>query len=258
MNSKIVETAKAWSELGSNYASSEVHKQGPSLFKLLELARANPNDTCLDIGTGTGHTAAALAKTAKYVYGLDPSVGMRQAATELYSGISNLEFVDGTSENTNYPNNHFDIVTARHTLHHHPSMPKTLTEIKRVLKPGGRLIIVDEITPNSELNDWYHELEITRDPTHIRSYYLSEWQEFINSAGLKWIVGDAKTSYQLDIEKWIMRMKPSPEQANKVRQLFAEASPLAKTVFNIQYKDGLALSFKIPMAVILAVKPETN
>ena len=255
MNTKIFETAKAWSDLGSNYANSEVHKLGPSLYKLIELARANSNDTCLDIGTGTGHTAAALAKTAKQVYGLDPSVGMRQAAIKSYGNISNLEFVDGTSENTNFPDNYFDIVTARHTLHHHPSMPKTLAEIKRILKPGGRLIIVDEITPIPEVNDWYHELEITRDPTHIRSYYFSEWQEFINSSGLKWIVGDTKTSYHLDAEKWIIRMKPNPEQAKRVRQLFAEASPLAKTIFDIQYQDGKATSFKMPMAVILAIKP---
>lgn len=258
MTTSIEKTAASWSKLGSNYAESTVHKSGPSMAKLIQLARPNSTDLCLDIGTGTGHTAAELAKYAHKVYGLDPSNGMRQAAIEHYGGISNLEFVDGTSEKTNFADNSFDIVTARHTLHHHPSMSKTLAEIYRILKPNGRFVLVDEITPKEELNDWYHQLEITRDPTHVRSYYLSEWQRFITNASLDWIAGDSQTTYQLDIEKWIIRMNPSQEQADKVQQIFLEASSLAKTIFNIKYKDGKALSFKMPMAVILAVKPINN
>lgn len=258
MANNISQTAASWSKLGSNYATSIVHKSGPSMPKLIQLLRPNNKDLCLDIGTGTGHTAAELAKYAHKVYGLDPSDGMRLAAENLYRDIDNLSFVPGNSETTNFPDNHFDIVTARHTLHHHPSMPKTLAEIYRILKPNGRFVLVDEITPSSEVNDWYHQLEVTRDPTHVRSYYLSEWQDFLEDAGFNWIVGDSKTSYQLDIEKWINRMEPSKEQANNVRQLFLNASDLEKEIFNIQINNNIAISFNIPMAIILAVKPFRN
>lgn len=253
--SSIEQTANAWSNLGQNYASSAPHKSGPSISKLLALARAQKDDICLDVGTGTGHTAAALAPFVKEVYGLDPSEGMRKAAEEIYGDIGNLKFVAGSSETTGFPDNHFDIVTARHTLHHHPNIGKTMLELKRILKPGGRLIIVDEVTPNTEVDDWYHELEITRDPTHFRAYYLHEWHSFVTNAGLNWIIGDSETRYTLDCESWIARMNPRPEQAEAVRTLFRTASDAAKTTFKIAYENGEAVSFSMPMAIILATKP---
>jgi SAM-dependent methyltransferase len=179
---------------------------------------------------------------------------MRQAAQESYGYLKNVRFVEGTSEATHFPDNTFDLVSARHTLHHHPNIAKTLVELHRVLKPGGRLVIVDEITPSEAVNDWYHRLEIIRDPTHIRAYFLREWQSFITSAGLTWIVGDDQTRYPIDTETWILRQNPSPEQAETVRQLLREASEVAKKTFAILYQNGTALSFEMPMAVILALK----
>jgi ubiquinone/menaquinone biosynthesis C-methylase UbiE len=252
----IQQTAEAWSKLGDNYAASNVHKFGPSLAKLIALARPNEHDVCLDIGTGAGHTAAALAQSAKKVYGLDPSEGMRKAAQETYGHLPNLEFVPGSSEATGFPDDTFDIVTARHTLHHHPSMPRTLTEVKRVLKPNGRLVIVDEITPEKSANDWYHRLEVTRDPTHLRAYYVDEWKAFTKGVGLTWILGDTETVYHLEIESWIARMKPSAAQAENVRQLFRYANLEAQKIFNIVYKDNSAVTFDMPMLVMLAVKSE--
>jgi SAM-dependent methyltransferase len=252
--STIQKTADAWSNLGDNYAASDVHKFGPSLAKLIALARPNEHDICLDVGTGAGHTAVALAQSAKKVYGLDPSEGMRKAAQEGYGYLRNLEFVPGSSEATSFPDNTFDLVTARHTLHHHPSMPRTLAEIKRVLKPNGRLVIVDEITPNESVNDWYHALEVTRDPTHLRAYYVDEWKVFIKDAGLTWVVGDTDTTYRLDIESWIQRIKPNLAQAENVRYLFREASSEAQKVFTIVYKDGHPITFDMPMLVMLAIK----
>jgi ubiquinone/menaquinone biosynthesis C-methylase UbiE len=250
----IQQTADAWSKLGDNYAASNVHKFGPSLAKLIALARVNEHDICLDVGTGAGHTAAALAQSAKKVYGFDIAEGMLKAAREGYRYLENLEFIVGSSEETGFPDSTFDIITARHTLHHHPSMPRTLAEFKRVLKPNGRLIIVDEITPSETVNDWYHRLEVTRDPTHLRAYYESEWKTFIKDAGLTWVVGDTSTVYHLDVESWIGRMKPSQEQAENVQQLFREAGPEARNLFNIVYKDGNAVTFDMPMLVVLLVK----
>jgi ubiquinone/menaquinone biosynthesis C-methylase UbiE len=249
------QVAAAWSQLGDKYANSLPHKFGPSLLKLLALARPTTADTCLDVGTGTGHTAAQLAHYANYVYGLDPAEGMRQSAQQLYGHLDNLDFVAGNSEETGFPDNHFDIVTARHTLHHHPDIIATLKEMKRVLKPGGRLVIVDEVTPNAAVNDWFHCLEVSRDPSHQRAYFLTDWRRFIAKAGLVWIVGDAETTYTLEVESWIERTQSNPQQAEEVRQLFREASPLARDTFNIIFKGDDASYFDMPMAVILAIKP---
>ena len=251
----IRSVADAWSQRGATYAESAPHKFGPSLPKLLELTRSFPTDVCLDVGTGTGHTAAALAPRVKKVYGLDPAEGMMAAARAAYGHLDNLEFVSGTSEETGFENDMFDLITARHTLHHHPSMPKTLAELGRVLKPGGRLIIVDEVTPDASVEAWYHALEVARDPTHGRAYLMEAWRVFIEEAGLEWVVGDAHTVYTLDVESWMTRMKPTLEAAEAVRKLFREADEGARALFNIVYQNDAAVTFDMPMALILAVKP---
>lgn len=248
-------TLSPWSARATDYASSTPHKFGPSLPKLVTLARPGPGDICLDIGTGAGHTAAQLARHAHKVYGLDPAEGMRQAATKTYGHLSNLEFVDGTSEQTGFPANTFDIITARHTLHHHPNIPATLTELKRVLKPGGRLVIVDEITPDAEVDVWYNQLERERDTTHKRAYLLSEWREFISQAKLEWIVGDAETIYTINVNSWLARMKLGLEQQQHIRQLFHRADEHTKQTLNIIFSNSEAVTFDMPMALILASKP---
>ena len=247
-------TTQTWSARGADYAASEPHKFGPSLPKLLELARPLRTDVCLDVGTGTGHTAAALAPFVRKVYGLDPAEGMLAAARETYGGVDKLEFTPGTGDDTGFPDDTFDLVTARHTLHHHANVQSTLAEIRRVLKPGGRFVMVDEVTPNGELEAWYHALERARDPTHVRAYLMDEWRAFVREAGLEWVVGDARTVYTLDVESWIGRMKPTEEAAEAVRGLFREADEGARALLNIVYQNNTAVSFDMPMALILAVK----
>ncbi|MEM6429499.1 MAG: class I SAM-dependent methyltransferase, partial [Deinococcota bacterium] len=134
--------AETWSARGNAYALSEVHRAGPSLAKLLTLLRPRATDICLDVGTGAGHTAAAFAQHVHNVTGLDPAEGMLEAARSTYP---NITFITGSSDALPFEADSFDLMTARHTLHHHGSVPAFLAEAQRTLKSGGRLGIVDEI-----------------------------------------------------------------------------------------------------------------
>lgn len=250
------DSAQSWSARGSQYATSDVHKSGPSLAKLLALARPKRSDVCLDIGTGTGHTAAALAVYAAQVVGLDVAKGMLRAARELYSDVGNLEFVLAPAQDTGLKTGSFDIVTARHTLHHHPDLLATLREVKRLLKPGGRFVIVDEVTPDADVDAWYDALERTRDHTHVRAYTLSEWQALILASGLSWVVGDSETRYSLEVENWLERMNLDSSTTTAAYDLFSNADAHARDVFAIEYEEDKATRFEMPMALILAVKPE--
>ncbi len=246
-------SAHTWSTRGAAYAGSTVHRSGPSLPKLLALARPHAADICLDLGTGAGHTAAALAEHAAQVVGLDVSGGMLREARKHYSG-PNLEFIQAPAESTGLASESFDLITARHTLHHHLDLTATLAEAARLLKPGGRLVIADETTPDDEVNGWWDKLERTRDPTHVRAYTLSEWQTLIAGAGLSWIVGDGETRYPLEIGRWLETVSADQPTAEAVYELLNEADAHARNVFEIEYDGPRAMRFQLPVALILAVK----
>lgn len=248
-------TPALWSERGQAYAVSNPHKYGPCLQKLIAVARPVGSDVCLDTGTGAGHTAARLAEHARTVYGLDPADGMREAAHRTYGYLPNLRFVPGYSHDTGFADETFDVVTARHTLHHHPSIPAFLTEAARILKPGGRVVIADEITPDAEIDRWYDALERLRDPSHGRAYFMSEWRAFVSASPLSWIVGDADTMLHIDVPSWLERINTGPEQQRVVREHLRNAPTRARELFNIRYSDGEAVSFEMPIAVILLTKP---
>ncbi len=246
----------AWSARGTAYAASAVHKSGPSLVKLLALVRPHPGDNCLDLGTGAGHTAAALAARAEHVVGLDVSPGMVTAAQKAYGVVSNLEFVVAPAHDTGLSPD-FDLITARHTLHHHTDPAATLREAARLLRPGGRLVVADEVTPDSSdsgLDAWYDAVERARDPTHVRAYTMDEWRAFVAGAGLTWIVGDSDTRYDIDVASWLERMNPDAETTSAVYTLFDAADVSTRDVFSIEYSGGRAVRFQLPVALILAVK----
>ncbi len=250
--------AQTWSTRGDAYAASTVHQSGPSLAKLLALARPNNADYCLDLGTGAGHTAAALAEHAAQVVGLDVSGGMLRAARKLYPK-PNLEFIQAPAENTGLETASFDLITARHTLHHHLDLAATLTEAARLLKAGGRLVIADEMTPDTASDKavarWWDALERTRDATHVRAYTLGEWQGFVAEAGLSWIVGDGETRYPIEIQSWLGNVNPDELTTEAVYELLNSADAHAREVFKIEYEGSRAVRFQLPVALMLAVKP---
>lgn len=247
--------AGAWSRRAEAYVVSREHAAGPSLPKLLALARPRPGDRCLDIGTGPGHTAALLADAGADVIGLDPSGGMLEAARRLYGGLPGLRFVQASGDATGLPDASFDIVTARHTLHHHADAEATLREAARVLKPGGRLVVVDETPSDPAADDWFDAVSRARDATHVRAYTLGQWYAMLQRAGLRWIVGDDRTLYPMAVDVWIGRMALDPAGEAAVRHWFREAGTLERRLFAIEYESGEAVRFAVPMALVLAELP---
>lgn len=244
-----------WAGRGHAYAASAVHRDGPSLARLLELARPAPTDRCLDIGTGAGHTAARLAPSVAEVVALDPEPDMLASARERYGHLANVRFVQAPGHATGLPDGSVDLVTARHTLHHHADPIATLREAARVMAPGGRLVLVDEVTPDPAVDAWFDALERARDATHVRAYTLAEWRAMLGAAGLRWVEGDAEVRYRMHVDAWVGRMAPSRESWAEVRRLFRAAGPLERRLFDIEFANGEAVRFAMPMAVVHAVRP---
>lgn len=107
----------------------------------------------LDVGTGTGLVAAQaciLTGDPACVTGVDPSPGML-AASKLPEGLVLLE---GRAEKLPFPDNHFDFLSMGYALRHISDLSTAFAEFERVLKPGGRLCILEITQAQSPFGKW--------------------------------------------------------------------------------------------------------
>ena len=100
----------------------------------------------LDIGCGTGKFASRVLEQfpESQVWGLDLSAGMlSQCRARSQAADGRLHLVQGDSERLPFQDNAFDAITCTHSFHHYPRQDKVIAEMHRVLRPGGRLLILD-------------------------------------------------------------------------------------------------------------------
>ncbi len=109
----------------------------------------------LDLGTGTGDIALYFAEAGFLVTGIDISSEMISCAKEnaRQTGLS-VSFERGDAENLRFEDNSFDILTLRNILWTLPSPQKALSECKRVLRPGGKILLSDGFWDNTTLKSF--------------------------------------------------------------------------------------------------------
>src|SRR5712692_6666612 len=116
------------------YATGE-HKSGRELQLLVDFAAPTGTERVLDIGTGAGHTALALAPRVASVVLTDPVPAMLATARRLAdeSGVRNAEFVEAIAERLPFRDASFEIVTTRLAAHHFDDVALAFREVARVL-----------------------------------------------------------------------------------------------------------------------------
>ena len=113
-------------------------------FHLAALAAFAQDDwTVGDLGCGTGQVTAALAPFVAHVVSVDASAAMLQAAKKRLQGFDNVDLRRGELEALPIDDARLDAATMMLVLHHVPEPERALAEVGRVLKPGGRVLIVD-------------------------------------------------------------------------------------------------------------------
>jgi 2-polyprenyl-3-methyl-5-hydroxy-6-metoxy-1,4-benzoquinol methylase len=133
--------------------------------------------TVLDIACGEGYGANLLAQIGKSVIGIDKDEQIIQNAKRSYVR-DNLIFSEGSVEKIPLPGQHVDVVVSFETIEHTDQHERMLYEIKRVLKPGGLLIIsTPDKTLYSEKRSYrnpFHKKELTRNEFHVllKNYFL--------------------------------------------------------------------------------------
>ncbi|HWU22065.1 MAG TPA: methyltransferase domain-containing protein [Nocardioides sp.] len=138
----------------------------PGVVRMRDWARSmlapQPGETVVDVGSGNGtevRRMAALVGPAGRAVGVDPHDGLRATATERSVGTS-ATFVDGDATALPFPDDSVDVLTCERVFQHLPDPEAAVREFARVLRPGGRVVIID--------SDWGTMVVMPGDPGVLR------------------------------------------------------------------------------------------
>lgn len=237
----------------SAYLTSQVHASGKDLERLKMRLAFFPHARLLDVGCGAGHASFIAASQVKDVIAYDLSADMLEtvgnAARE--RGLNNLQTRQGYAESLPFADESFDIVISRYSAHHWQDVGQALREIKRVLRPGGTVIVMDVMSPgNAVLDIWLQTIEALRDTSHVKNYSSGEWSTMFSDAGLLTtsVVTDRLV---LEYESWIARMR-TPEALATAIRLYQKSAPAGvQRYFELQ-EEG---SFTSDTIMIEVYKP---
>jgi SAM-dependent methyltransferase len=143
------------------------------------------NDVILDVGCGGGKTVSRLAQLVPLgkVFGVDISPDMVKYSKEVNKELiaqNQVQIVEGSVEKMSFPDEYFDLVTAVETYFFWPNFRSAIEEIGRVLKSGGKLLLVNEM-----VKDGVYEVKNAKliQETHVRLIPLREIQNVMCSVG---------------------------------------------------------------------------
>jgi len=109
----------------------------------------DPEDRVLDVGCGTGFATAGLCEHSEHVHGLDQSVHQLEKAWAKLGKHDPVSFALGDAERLPFRRDAFDVVWSSGSIEYWPDPVETLAELRRVARPGGRVLVVGPDAPRS-------------------------------------------------------------------------------------------------------------
>lgn len=224
--------------VAQNYSRSTFHAGRRGLEEVVDLAAPQPGEIALDVATGTGNAAFALAGGLARVTGLDLTPEMLGEARRVAGerGIANVDWVIGDAQALPFPDGAFDVYMVRAAPHHFPDLPLALREAARVVKPGGRACFID-CAPPAAARDVLQAVEIGRDPSHILSRTVDEWVELLGQAGLVVERADQR-EVDWDHDDWMNNMAVPAQRRPELARMVEAARGPAQAQLRPERREG--------------------
>jgi ubiquinone/menaquinone biosynthesis C-methylase UbiE len=253
MNQQLVQSQ--FGPQAQKYVLSTDHARSDSLDQVVALLQPQPHWRALDIATGGGHTALALAPHVAEVVATDLTPQMLVAAEAFLrsQGVTNVTFREADAVALPFGEAEFDLVTCRVAPHHFPDCAQFVREMARVLRPGGLALLIDNIVP-ADLTAARHinAIEKLRDPSHNWAYTEADWLAFFALAGLA--VEHHETFRKArDFDNWTGMMSVDPHTKTQLRALFLQAPAAARLALAPEEASD-KLKFYLTEILVLARK----
>jgi SAM-dependent methyltransferase len=154
----------------------------------------------------------------------------REAAARGHAQIVTRQ---GAADRLPFEDASIDLVVTRYSAHHWPDVPAAVTEIVRALRPGGTLVVIDVVAPESALLDTtLQTLELLRDSSHVRDYRASEWRSMLGASGLAY-AASAQWKLPLEFDSWVKRIATSARRVDALRAVMQDLPAEAREYFAV-------------------------
>jgi len=195
----------------------------------------------LDVATGGGHTGLYFASLGHDVTLADLAQPMLDRAAKL-AAERGLKVTprQHAAEQFPYADASFHLVTCRVAAHHFSSPEDFIQETSRVLKPGGWFLLIDGSIEDDqpEAEEWLHQVEKLRDPSHHRFLSPRDWSRLCEGRGLGVKQAALAPFKQPDLNWYFDTAGTSAENRAKVLTLITAVPESARKQFGVTTEDG--------------------
>lgn len=239
------------------YRESPLHASGHDLDTLVAWLQPAPGERALDVATGGGHVALALARTGVDVTACDLTPEMLDVAEAfLLEHGFDAAFVVAEADALPFEDASFDLVTCRIAAHHFPDAQAFFGEVARVLKPGGRFGFQDQTLPPERTSAVLVDaFERVRDPSHNQAFGVEGWVTMIERADLE-VEQTELIDKRHDFAEWTSRQDCDTPTVESLHGLMADAPDGMRRWLEPEYEAERLVAFRNRHLAVLARKPE--
>jgi ubiquinone/menaquinone biosynthesis C-methylase UbiE len=219
---KFTETVGTFADYALDSRIAEAEKLADAALRGV----ANADEwRALDVACGPGTFTRTLAQRTKFTVGFDltPALLSRALRTlgeaKLPAGAS-FALACGDASRMPFRDNSFDVATCGYSFHHMLHPEKVMAEIARVVRPGGRVALLDMALRTAAQIEANTRIEQTRDPSHARALTVLEFPALLERSGFR-VISNEVGEKTRDFDEWMnaMNVPPGTRAYNETRRL---------------------------------------
>jgi SAM-dependent methyltransferase len=214
-----------------SFARSPTMILAETLGVLVDLVPEEPEARWVETACGPGLIARAMAPRVGSVVGIDltPTMIDKARADATEAGVENVSFEVGDATGLDLPDGSLDGAITRFSLHHIPAPVRVLEEMRRVVKPGGYVVVSDFVTDDDGASAaWQEQIERLRDPSHWALLTPSRIAALGERVGLE-PDQERVVPFEIDYEEWLYRGSGGSANAELIERLRSEAPSQAES-----------------------------